>query len=107
MAKRIGAVALAVIMMFGAFVQMDAAHAASVANLSARKHVRHDAYATRPYLSHLLWTACRLCAGTLRPDPAAVRLWLGVVVKACHGSALRRESLRQQHDCFGAGLAVF
>ncbi len=48
MAKRIGAVALAVTMMLSAFVQMDAAHAASVANLSARKHVRHDAYATRP-----------------------------------------------------------
>ena len=49
MAKCIGAVALAMTMMFGAFVQIDAAHAASVANPSARKHTRPYAYAARPY----------------------------------------------------------
>ena len=46
MARRIGAAALAAMMMLGA---LDAAYAASAAGPGARKHVRQYAYATRPY----------------------------------------------------------
>jgi hypothetical protein len=49
MVKSIGMAGLAAALMFGALVPIDAAQATSAVVPAARKHVRHYAYATRPY----------------------------------------------------------
>lgn len=49
MANWTGPAALAVTVMFGALMPIDAAQSAPATVPNARKHAKHYAYATRPY----------------------------------------------------------